>query len=409
MQKPRKPFTVRWSVRIAPRQCKPPGLPVRLLFGLALLGSAPRLSLAADDPPKGLPPRVERLLRWLPEDTETLIVARSVTLPAPDPDGAYTWQDFGAGFAIQDLDLVGDGKLSKPLQGRKMDCVIHGAKNFESVSSFGSLRSESCAIIVFEADLGDAAREWTEGLRKGAKAVRTLVGREVFVFPSTTEMEPWVKETTWQGTYFVLLNTNTLLCASSDRYLESVLRRIDDVPGTRALPDDLPEWKQVDFDAPVWMLRHLPQVGRRIHTVGATAAFLRDGFRVVYVPKMGSDQDLESIKGHWEECLPKQGLDDQELRDRLRIERRSDGTVVVSCGGKLDPEEALAENFGFSLRLYWLQGQALVEPSDRVPQQAALMWPAGLHADMYKIHDGLETSLTPHPARAGMNSFGRIR
>ena len=349
-------------MRVASCGCEPLGLHWRLLIGIILLGTTPHGLLAKDDQPQGLPPHVEHVLRWLPEDTETLIVARSVILPVLVPDRTYTWQDVGTWLAFGEWDLVGGGKLSKPLQGRKMACVIHGAKNFESVSSFGSLRSESCSIIVFEADLGDAAREWTEGLRKEAKAVRTLVGREVFVFPSTTEMEPWVKETMWQGTYFVLLNPNTLLCASSDRFLESLLRRIDDVPGARALPGDLPEWKYVDFDAPVWMLRHLPKVGRRIHTVGATATFQRDGFRVVYVPKIGSDQNLEWIKGNWEDCLPKQGPDDQKSRDRLRIGRPSDGTVVVSCGGRLNPEDPLPEQFGLCLRLYWLQGQALIAP-----------------------------------------------
>ena len=105
--------------------------------------------------------------------------------------------------------------------------------------------------------------------------MRTLVGREVFVFPSTTVMESGFIQTKWQGTYYVLLKPNTVLCASSDRYLESVLRRVDEAPQARALPDNLPEWKQVNFDAPAWMLRHVPKAQEKVHAVGATASFLR--------------------------------------------------------------------------------------------------------------------------------------
>jgi hypothetical protein len=100
-------------------------------------------------------------------------------------------------FAV--TSIVDQAQL-KPLRGRKVEeCVAHGARNFESVSSFGSLRSESCTIIVIESDLGGAAGEWTDGLRWEAKTTRTMVGREVFVYHSPTVMEPWEHETRWQG------------------------------------------------------------------------------------------------------------------------------------------------------------------------------------------------------------------
>jgi hypothetical protein len=288
-------------MRVAPGRCKWFGLARGLLGTLALVCVASHCSVARIDGPKGLPPQVERVLRWLPEDTETLFVARSVTLPKPD--GVSDWQDAGLGLACEGLLLERgkqfkeyglrlissvkdvsdiptrckalvvvadvnhvlhfrifdrDGKLVadtdekklpgqasqfeefrkqladlwpphrlkvsdcrsiiiqvasfvdqvqlNPLRGRKITCIVRGQRKHEGVSKFGTLRSEGCAIIVFENDLGDAAREWTESLRKGAKAVRTLVGREVFVFPWTTAMDPWAKEAEWQGNYLVLLH-----------------------------------------------------------------------------------------------------------------------------------------------------------------------------------------------------------
>jgi hypothetical protein len=141
----------------------------------------------------------------------------------------------------------------------------------------------------------------------------------------------WYRETRWQGAYYVLVKPNTLLCASSDRYLEEVLRRVDQTPAVRALPDTLPEWKQVDFDAPVWMLRHVPKVRERAHTVGLTAAFTKRGFRVVYLPKKGSEVDLKQIEEQW---LPPGLFDTPKLRGQLEIARQSDGTVVLSCSAK---------------------------------------------------------------------------
>ncbi len=411
-------------MRVATARCRLLQLLWGLLPGLVFLYMSVPGSLAGADQTTGLPPRIASVLRWLPDDTETLIVARSGSVPSPIE--AVDWRDYGAILAFQGLTLdrqkqfseydvrlipaakdvrdipTGlkgliivatvdnvlhfrifdrDGKLVvetnekslpeqarqidelrkqlefwrhrpetidngsvicavtsivdqaqlKPLRGRKVEYIVHGARNFEGVSSFGSLRSESCTIIVFESDLGDAAREWTEGLRRGAKSIRTMIGREVFVYPSPTPMEPWGHETRWQGAYFVVLKPNILLGASSDRYLESVLRRVDEAPGDRALPDNLPEWRHVDFDAPVWMLRHVPKVGGRANIIGSTTAFTSESFRVVYIPEPGSDVNMKSLEREW---LPQSLFNTPRLRDQLNMVRRPDGTVVLSCGVK---------------------------------------------------------------------------
>ena len=139
-----------------------------------------------------------------------------------------------------------------------------------------------------------------------------------------------------------------MLCASSDRYLESVLRRADEVPASRALPDDLPEWKQVDFDAPVWMLRHIPKAAGKTHAVGVTAAITRDGFRVTYIPRIGSDFNIEEISKQW---LPDGLFQTPASRDKLKIVRQPEGTVVLSSGARPDDETVW-----FAWQLYWFAG-----------------------------------------------------
>jgi hypothetical protein len=224
------------------------------------------------------------------------------------------------------------------------------------------LRREGCSIIVFENDLGTAAREWTEGLRGKAKAVRSLVGHEVFVFPSSTVMEGEFKETEWQGNFFVLLDPRTILSATSDRYLESVLQRVKVEPKARALPDTLPEWKHVDLDAPVWMIRHRPRVHKKTRTIGVTAAFRRDGFRVEYIPNRENDEDGKRAKDNWTPAslVSEPGA----TKDRLKVDRQDDGTVVLSFAGKFISAGESVPDLWLAWQLYWLQAFEVFHPEE---------------------------------------------
>jgi hypothetical protein len=439
-------------MRIARRHHKCSPLLSWVLVSLAVLSIMPWSLLAKDDNARGMPPQVERFVRWLPEDTETLFVARSVTLPVAglgSLDDKWQWQDVALGLACEgvffngrrqfgDYDVrlmpslknvhaiptagrallvvaavnnvlqfrifdgngkrvadtdekklpaqphqienlrkqleslwppheLGSGERSsvitavaslvdraqlEPLRGRKVEWLVHGATNYDGVSSLGSLRSEGCTIIVFEKNLGNAAREWNEGLRPRAQAIRTVAGREVIVLPSPTEMERWVKETEWQGIYFVLLEPNIVLCASSDRYLEAVLRRVDTAPKMRALPDQLPEWKHVDFDAPLWMIRHVPKPGEKAHTVGVTATFRKNAFHVAYVSKTDAEVNAKQVRDEW-----LRGCDSQVVRDQLTTARQADGSVVLSYGHR-----KIEDEFWFFFQLYWLQAFELSYP-----------------------------------------------
>ena len=215
-------------MRIASGQRKPLSLPWRLLTALALLCATPQSVLAETDQPKAMPPCVARVLRWLPEDTETLVVARSVTLPGPD--GGQDWQDRAVGLACEDVFLSREKKLEDlfakldPVQGRKIECMVRGARNFEGVSSFGSLAVKAARSSSSRRSSAETGPNGPRAFAKDPKAVRRLVGREVFVYPSATVMEPWVKETEWQGTYFVLLSPGS---CSAQAAIATSKRRYD--------------------------------------------------------------------------------------------------------------------------------------------------------------------------------------
>ena len=200
----------------------------------AFLLAGPPGSRADDKPPPGvLPAEVERLVRWLPEDTETLIVARSIPFPAappggnPSPPGGWDeppggWAGLGVSIATAGLDAERCPPL-RPLVGRRVARVVRGAKNYDTVTKFGGLRSEGCTVVVFDAPLPDEGRAAVAGFRLGAQETRTVAGREVFGLPSTIEKGRFIDGAPWEGTFLVLLAPDTLLVASSDRYLDAVL------------------------------------------------------------------------------------------------------------------------------------------------------------------------------------------
>jgi hypothetical protein len=108
-------------MRVAPAGCRPLGLRWGLLLGLAVSCATMCTLLASDDRPDGLSPDVARVLRWLPEDTETLFVARSVTLrapPEPSPDGRIQdvpWREVVAlNLATEGLALLDGWEHASP-------------------------------------------------------------------------------------------------------------------------------------------------------------------------------------------------------------------------------------------------------------------------------------------------------
>jgi len=297
------------------------------LLNLTLLGAA--LTRADEAPPGTLPPEVERLVGWLPEDTETLYVARSVSLDEKQVDvNKPSWSDLGRL-------LVGDGTLNAPafapIKKLRLSLVVEGGRHYEIVSSFGSLRSESCAIFQLEKPLAEEGQPFVAGLRKSAQSIRELVGREVFVFPSTIVKEPWIRQKPWEGSYYVLLDPSTLLIATSDRYLEETLKRVNSKAKGRALPRSLREWKWVNLAAPVWILRHFPRVGSDHATIGTTASFTDVEFEVTYIPGEGKVLDMNRVERQWFDSKTTLGQ-----RRKFPLVRHPDGTIQLST--KTSPE-----------------------------------------------------------------------
>jgi hypothetical protein len=110
LDEPEPQFVGGTEMRIARRHHKCSPLLSWVLVSVALLSIMPGSSLAKDEKAAALPASVERFVRWLPEDTETLFVARSTTLFdfTPDDLEKVQWQDVGLGLACGGLVLNGE-------------------------------------------------------------------------------------------------------------------------------------------------------------------------------------------------------------------------------------------------------------------------------------------------------------
>ncbi len=315
----------------------------QVLLGLLLFSVLPctgqEIACGDESAAPPLPPAGRQALDWFPDDTETLAAAGSFQIERDaaqhNPDQEMPKLDppkveLGIRlFALEGFWELDGGRYFQALAGNRVVAALRGARNFDVVSRFGSLRNEGCAVIVFEKRLDDIAKGWLQTLRGGAKQVRRIENREVFVFPSTTVMDH-MEQKPWQGTFILLAQPNTLLCATSDRYLTDLLRRLDAKSPGHAPLLDLPEWKQIDRKSGSWLLRHIPDHRPRRKINGLTLSANSGGFRLVYLPSAKSDKRLVNrVRAMWNP----QGL---ELQPDIRLQK--DGTVVVASASGLDSQ-----------------------------------------------------------------------
>lgn len=293
-------------------------LPVSLSCMVGVLGSSAIAQSSAARGPK-LPDEVERIWRWFPADTETMIVARDVTWkslagepstpsqPMTDDERHVAQQQAFVAFARQialgRLLTLGGGNMLQPgkylsrLKGRSAPLVVYGGRDYEIVSAFGSYRYHGASVVVFADGAKDDLDQLLAALAAAAAEVRRLGDREVFVFPADKdEMESIYQLQPWQGTYVTRIEPNVLLCATSDVYLQEMLGRMAELPRDRALPTNLPEWKYVDATASAWGLRRIPPVdGQQLAgIVWLMQPGGRPTFEAFYFPAAGGNVERPS-------------------------------------------------------------------------------------------------------------------
>ena len=189
------------------------------------------------------------LLGWLPEDTETVIVAQG-PVDIPDPEAKrYSFQQALEQLPIGPILGLQDGLLHRQLFGRKVLLAVEGSRRFKSPKALGGMLYEGVHILQFDPAFQEILREVFQTCYEKAEEKVELAGNAVAVFKETMESDEW--------TFFLSQpRPGILICATDSAYLEETLKRIDRKPVRYSLPADLPEWKHVNVKARVWAVRH---------------------------------------------------------------------------------------------------------------------------------------------------------
>ena len=221
------------------------GLSLALLTLLAPSGMTPHETRSSLAPTSYW----EESLNWLPEDTETVIVAQ-VPFEIPQPtseqlkfDEAITFLPFGPVLRLR------DEMLYKELVGQKVLCAIEGSRRFTAPRHLGMMPYQGAHILQFDLAADGALQKAFRICQQKADKNIELAGERVAVFTEKHESDKW--------SFFVSQpQPGVLICATNQAFLEETLKRIGRKPDRRALPADLPEWKHVDINAHVWAIRH---------------------------------------------------------------------------------------------------------------------------------------------------------
>jgi hypothetical protein len=206
----------------------------------------------------GSPVVLAKALSWLPADTETIVVANGTfLLPPPETEiededrmRQLSSKQITEKFEALPTALVGLPEcLLKILSNQKVSFAMEGSRNFRSPSELGEMPYEGCDIVVFVNNIADLGDSFMKNSKNGGTKFEEIEGQRVAVFSQKLEEDVWTA-------FVVLPKPNVLLVATNREYLRDLLARFGGATGTRALPDELQEWKYVNIRARCWGLRH---------------------------------------------------------------------------------------------------------------------------------------------------------
>jgi hypothetical protein len=221
-----------------------------------------------------LPDDVDQVIRWLPEDTESVIVVRGPIREEPKnppiqtigagPDGASinVWHDPVSGKEVPAplepdfqqvaqhatlacLELAGSA-FTKNIGQQKVRFAMSAGRGFHVASVIPYvIACDFCQVIWFDNPAPDVAIEPTAPHKVG---VESIEGHRV--------VRLYDGEEPGDSLYFAKPKPNILIVATNLDFLRAMFRRMSQPASSRTSLLDLPEWKYVDANSPVWGIRH---------------------------------------------------------------------------------------------------------------------------------------------------------
>jgi hypothetical protein len=218
--------------------------------------------------------RVDQVLTWLPAETESIWANQEpFTLQADESLDLMTSRP----TLLQSLDrlcALDDGKYYRALSGRTIRLVIAGGRNMggqgEVIGIPGPIAAQDVAYFYFFSEPVELPGH--DELMEGHPVWRGVAKIDAGAPLQPRQKRPQREDENWMS----LTRPDLLVLTNKRELLSEVLSRILHGSKIRALPPTLPEWNQVDRNAPFLGLRHYadqskPKPGER-------------GFKNAYLP-----------------------------------------------------------------------------------------------------------------------------
>jgi hypothetical protein len=247
-------------------------------------------------------PSLSQVLGWLPADTETVLGANGPFTWDPRtlsddarPQGTLTPAEVETRSRMFPLTLLNfkNGGLGEFVKGKRVILAIEGSRRFRPPRALGLMRYEGCLIVIFGSDVSLDGTAFMSVAANSAIRFEESGGTRIAVFEEQSENDTW---TTFVG----FPRFNVAVVATNLDYLRTLLDRMRGTPGTRALPQDLAEWRYVNTNAPVWGVRHYRQGESSANipdanAVGVTFSFAPAAERMATVDYLSANIDARRI------------------------------------------------------------------------------------------------------------------
>src|SRR5262245_26601533 len=195
---------------------------------------------------------VEEALSWLPGDTESVWVNQEPFTINSNRSLEQLYDQPAQVYSLDRLSELNQGNFYRALTNRTIRMVVAGARDTRSANAGipGAIPRHDVVYLYFLAEPANLSMpdEFMENWP---------VWRGVSMVDSGEPFKPGFQQTKREDENWIALGRPEVLVLTNNKsLLREILRRIANGSTTRALPADLPEWKQVDQTASFWGLRH---------------------------------------------------------------------------------------------------------------------------------------------------------
>ncbi len=251
---------------------------------------------------------VQRVLSWLPSNTETVIVSQgpfwmsSFELEeekTADPNRVLSREQlekYFQGLTLRLFNLNGY-ILQRSLDGRRVLLAVEGSRNFRPPTLLGLTRFDGCEIAVFAKGLSECEKAFIRESTGVALRQERIADIPVTVLEEKLESDLW--------TTYVAFPCDKVVVSATDRdYLQEVLTGIATRGARKAWYQELPEWRQVAQGASFWGFRHFGEHGslqdpalpmRDARSIGLTFHFDSEKGKTAKIKYLSNNANILSV------------------------------------------------------------------------------------------------------------------